>query len=544
MSSISSLSRAVSALMANQTALNTTAHNLTHVNTEGFVRQQVLFKESPYDHIGKSGTSTKSIGMGTDIQTIRQVRDIFLDQSYREESGRMGFYGAQANAVEEIETILGETEGESFSKMLDNLWVSLNELSKHPDGLETRGSFIQNAVIFVEKSNLIMEQINNYQSNLNGEVLDTVDRINVIGKEIKQMNDLIARSEIPGGNANDYRDQRNLLLDELSGLVDVSYREEADGTVLVSVENVPFVIRGNFYPMDVVQAEPFSNLVVPNWPNLGVQVFNFDNPVGPSYDNDIGQLKGMIMARGTRSANYTDLQNAAVYTNEIKDSVVMQVQAQFDNLIHGIVTMVNDIVSPKTAGTPAYLDIANAPYGLDGSQGTEIFVRKHMERYDATSIPAGQYNEEDPSNLISLYSAGNIQLNSKVAANYNLINLSANLGYDGDNSVVQNMLQAWDAPFSALEPGTSGVMTFREYYTGLVGSIGSIGSVATLQMENQELMSDQINNQRLMHTGVSSDEELGNMMKYQHAYNAAARVVTTVDAMIEQIVTSLGLVGR
>ena len=88
--SIGSLSRMVSALKANELALNTTAHNLTNVNTPGYVRQQVLMNESRYIHIGESGTSTMSIGMGTEVNAIRQVRDIFLDQSYREEAGREG----------------------------------------------------------------------------------------------------------------------------------------------------------------------------------------------------------------------------------------------------------------------------------------------------------------------------------------------------------------------------------------------------------------------------------------------------------------------
>lgn len=533
MSSISSLSTAISALMSSQTALNTTAHNLTNVDTKGYVRQQVLFNESNYANMGQFGTGTLSVGMGTDINSIRQVRGIFLDQSFREESGRQGFYEAQAKAVEEIETIIGETEGESFSEMLDDVWVSLNELAKHPDGLETRGSFIQNSVIFIEKAELVMEQINDYQTDLNQEVKNSVDRINEIGAGIVELNGTISKAEISGANANDYRDQRNLLVDELSGMVNVRYREDADSSLMISVENVPFVIKGNFYKMDVVQAEAQSELVVPNWSHLNEPVFNFENPVGPSYDNDIGLLKGMIMARGTRSANYSDLQDVDHYQDTIKDSVVMQVQAQFDNLIHGIVTMVNDMVAPNTTGTPAYLDTANAPYGLNGSQGTEIFVRTNMPRYDETT---GEYNEEDASNIYSLYSTGNIEINPDVLGDYSLIGLSSQEGYDGDNTVVQSILDAWDEDFSTLEPGSSSRMSFKDYYIGFVGNIGSIGSLTMSQMENQELMSIQIDNQRTMLTGVSSDEELGNMMKYQHAYNAAARMVTVIDSMMEQVV--------
>jgi flagellar hook-associated protein 1 FlgK len=292
--------------------------------------------------------------------------------------------------------------------------------------------------------------------------------------------------------------------------------------------------------MGMMQAEPFSDLIVPSWPHLKQAVFNFDNPVGPSYNNDIGKLKGLILARGTRATDYTDLSSATVYKDEIKESAIMRAQAQFDNLIHGIVTMVNNIVSPNLPGSPTSLDTANAPYGLNGTRGIEVFSRKYMDRYDAL----GNYNEEDPNNLYSLYSAGNIRLNPEVLADYNKIALSQNNGYDGDNQVVAKILTQWDTAFSTLEPGNTGAMNIREYYTGYVGAIGNMGYIAKNQADNQSLMATQINNQRSTLTGVSSDEELGNMMKYQHAYNAAARVVTTVDKMIEQVVTSLGLVGR
>lgn len=545
MSGISSLSIAVSGLKASELALNTTAHNLANVNTKGYVRQQVVLAESGYITIGSNGTTSLSVGYGTDVQTIRQVRDIFLDQSYREESGRSGFYEAAAIAIEEIETILGEIEGESFSNVLDELWTSLNELSKDPGGLETRGTFIESAVAFVERTNTIMEQFDDYQTNLNAEIILKVDRINEIGEEINNLNQAIASAEISGSNANDYRDARNTLLDELSELVDVRYREDQYSNLLISIENVEFVVKGDYREMDTRQAEAFSELIVPGWVHLDQEVFNFDNPIDADSDNDIGMLKGMVLARGTRSTNYTDLSSADVYTNELEESAIMIAQSQFDNLVHGIVTMINDVVAPNTSTSPAYLDTANAPYGLDGSQGVEIFSRTSMTRYDASSTPvAGAYNEEDSSNPYSLYSAGNLMINPDVLANYNLICISAEEGADGDSSVIADILAKWDEDFLTLEPGATASMNFTDYYAGFIGNIGNLGSVAKSQMENQDLMAQQIDSQRSSLMGVSSDEELTNMMKYQHAYNASARVVTVVDEMIEQIVTSLGLVGR
>lgn len=541
--SMGSLSRAVSGLMANQAGLNTTAHNLANVNTPGYVRQQVLMNDSPYAKVGANATTGFQVGFGTDVNKIRQVRDQFLDLAYRAENGRLGFYGAETNTIREIENIFGEMEGEAFSKAINNLLTSVNELAKHPDGLETRGTFIQNAVLFVEKSNLIAEQLVTYQNNMNTKVAEKVDRINQIGKEIYALNEVISGTENSGASANDYRDQRNALLDELSNLVNTSYKEDLEGNVLVKVENVSFVTKSNVNEMGLIEAENKSNLKDPFWPHLSnatvtYKVFDVTEKIGPQLNNDKGELKGIVLNRGARKANYLDLDDPVHYERNIKKSSIMTVQAQFDKLVHGIVTKINDIVAPHSGGV---LDTKNAPFGTDGSQGFEIFSRKHMDRF--TSLPPASgphtYNPEDPNNDISLYSIGNLKINEDVLNNYNHLCLSAKNGEHGDSSVVQKIIDEFDKPFSELAPGSSGTLKFFQFYNGMISDLGSRGNSAIKNENNQKAMVSQIDNQRLQVTGVSSDEELNNMMRYQHAYNASARVVSTIDKMIERVIDQL-----
>ena len=159
MSSISSIYMAASSLSAQQTGLNTTAHNLTNVNTVGFVRQQVTLKDFNYSTIGRSVNSLKQVGLGTSVQAIRQVRDIFLDKAYRNETSRFSFYEAQADVIAEIENIFGEIDGESFAEITGNLWNAIQEL-KTPEGLENRGLLVQSASLFVDRVNLIGNQLN------------------------------------------------------------------------------------------------------------------------------------------------------------------------------------------------------------------------------------------------------------------------------------------------------------------------------------------------------------------------------------------------
>ncbi|TCT14014.1 flagellar hook-associated protein 1 FlgK [Natranaerovirga pectinivora] len=532
MASIGSLSRAVSGLMANQRALNATAHNLSNVDTQGFVRQQVLFKDSSYVGIGNNF----QVGLGTDIQSLRQVRDIFLDRAYRDEAGRLGFYDSKYQAVAELEIVFGEIGGESFSTVLDDLWKSINELSKHPEGLETRGTFVQSATMFINRVNLISNQMNDYQMNLNTQVVDMVKEINGLGDTIHQLNEAICKYEAYGDNANDLRDQRNNALDRLSYLVDITYREDATGKVSVNIEGMNFVSNGRVSHLGLEQAEPNSPMVKPVWKEYDKDLFSFHKEIKPENDNDKGALKGLLLARGTRAANYTDLENAEHYNKNIKPSVVMNAQAQFDKLVNGIVTLINDTLAPNKDGV---LD-DEAPYGLDGSRGTEIFKRQHYNRYDADGNVIGT----DNTDIYTLYTSGNIIVNPAILQDYDKIALSKVNGAIGDNSIIEKLINNWNKPFGALEPGATSQMNFNEYYASFISGLGNTGNLAINMQKNQQIMVNQIDNQRSQLMGVSSDEELGNMMKYQHAYNANAKVVNAIDEMMEHIITRVGIVGR
>jgi len=537
MSSFSSLSRAISGLMASQTALNTTAHNLSNVNTRGYVRQEVLQVDSSYQTVGTSRTGLNQVGRGTDVASIRQVRDLFLDNAYRNENSRYGFYSALSGAVDEIETVLGETEGQPFSGILRNLWSAINELAKHPDGLETRATVVENAVLFAEAANSISEQLDDYQTNLNEAIIGNVDRINEIGARIDKLNEWIATAEASGGTANDYRDERNTLVDELSGYVNTSTKEDPSGHLNVYIENIRFVSAAGFNEMGTVKLNQ-NEMVTPYWPYLSdeasskyYEVIDLDEKINAGSDNDKGHLKGLLRSRGSRQANYTDLLDSTTYNEEVKDSIVMTVQAQFDTLVHGVVTMINDVLAPSSSGPP---------YGLDGSSGHELFSRKSVDRFDGS----GNLIPEDANDLDTLYSANNIEVNKDILENYNRLCLSSEEGLDGDSSVVQNILDQWKVAFAKLDPDQTGKLNINDFYNGMVSDFGNRGNTIYNQVYNQEVAVTQIDNQRSSLMGVSSDEELTNMIKFQHAYNAASKVVSVVDEMIQTIINGTGTVGR
>ena len=629
MTLISELSIGKSGLSMSQYALNTTAHNLANVDTKGYVRQETILGTTQYITVGQNAISKMQTGLGVDTEEVRQVRDIFLDKAYRRELGRESFYSTQYQAVTEMEDIFGELQGVAFQDSMEDLWVALQEVAKEPDSIVTRASLVQRAVTFVERSENIYKQVAQYQLDLNMQITGQVKRINEIGDEIAALNKQICKYESAGvENANDLRDKRNMLLDELGGYLNISYREGGDHQVSVMAEGVPFVTDTTVFHMSTTSqveimkrdltrqyggdaeakeraeadAERIcgsSIMLVPIWPAYeNKQVFNYDPLPANKANTDIGGLKGLILARGTKVGKYSDIPvkpkeedytedgeldeeafeeamkeyevGVRRYTAEIEPSAIMTVQAQFDQLIHGVVTMLNDILCPNIeytleeditvldaqgrevtyeAGSKVkILDWENAPISMDGSKepGHELFSRKSVSRYGKSDVedengnPIWIYNEEDPYDNYSMYTLGEIEVNKEVLADKSKLPFSSNNGTgDFDIETAEKLIAAWDVKFATLSPNVLTVNTFAEYYTALIGDVANRGDTLKTIAEEQEAMVQEIDQERLSKTAVSSDEELTNLIKFQHAYNAAARYINVVDEMLEHIVTRL-----
>jgi flagellar hook-associated protein 1 FlgK len=255
-----------SGMQTSQYALNTTAHNITNAGTKGYSRQQVLLTDLTYTNIGNTAIGKNQEGLGTRIADVRLVRDRFVDKAYRNELGREQFYQAKYDVVAEVENYFGELESSDFRTYMQELWSAAQELQKESNSIVTRSSYIASAVTFVDQANEIYKQLTTYQKNLNAEIQDQVNRINEIADEIYDLNYKITMVEASGiESANDYRDQRDALLDELGGIVSVSYRENADAGVDVYIEHRCLVSMDKTYKLDVRAASDSCEYYVPIW---------------------------------------------------------------------------------------------------------------------------------------------------------------------------------------------------------------------------------------------------------------------------------------
>jgi flagellar hook-associated protein 1 FlgK len=598
----------VSGLQAHQYALNVTAHNITNAGSDVYSRQQVLLSDVAYCRLGKTAIGTNQSGLGTKIEDVRLVRDRFLDVSYREEFGREEFYQTKYDVVSEVQNYFGETfddtDTSGFRKYMNNLWTAAQELQKESNSIVTRSSYIATAATFVDQANKIYDQLTTYQMNLNKEITDQVDRINELAETIKDLNDKITMVEAAGiESANDYRDQRDAALDELGGLISITYKENSTGQVDVYAERRTLVSMDRVYKLDTAQVSDSCEYLKPIWKDDQEDVF--DSRIVPNAENetDVGSLKGLVMSRGDWIPNYTDIPVAPeapvrpvksdyatddeytaaldqydkdyeqyqkdyeAYTKEkeyyntyLEPYTVSNIIAQFDQLIHGVVTKINDILCPNTEVTAIIdgkettvkvLDTEKAGYGMGEDnqiQGTELFTRSHQSRYTEMKLTlAGEteektfyvYNEEDESNLNSLYTLGNIEVNDELLKNPSLLPLT-NLQQEELQDVADQLIKVWQDDFATLGPNSLVTNNFMGYYKEFVADFANKGSTYSGIAESQNQAVQEIDNQRQTVLGVSTDEELSNLIKYQQGYNASSRYFTVVSEMVEHLIEKLG----
>lgn len=626
---IGSFYKGVTGLNASQNSLNATAHNIANVDTEGSTRQQVVMVDQRYTSIGPNNVTMNQIGLGTSIDAVRQVRDIFLDKEYRTSIGKQAFYEKKYTAINEIETIFGETQGVAFQNSLESLWTSIEEVAKEPDNLTNRATFVQNTNVFINRAQDIYKQMKEYQLNMNKQIQDSVVAINSIGNQIQELNLKIARAESSGiEHANDLRDARNLLMDELASYTKYTYDEEKNGVVTINIEGTDFIDGIRVKEMTTRKLSEGTNFLTVSWGKDGDEVYNLDANISTAAGTDVGGLKGLLITRGIKVGNYADIPNKSdymitdddgnqqldeityndavnEYNKHVESSPIVSMQAQFDQLIHGVVTTINNILCPNVTASELetklsekyeetfsivgmsytnsngetitidentlVLDLAEAPIGLDenDTMGEELFSRSTTSRYseaDVITINGKEYyvkvyNEEktrlnntvtitdDEGNEIeknqddtgSMYTLGKLGINQELLDNYSKLALHEHDATgDYDDYVCNQLIDMWDNPFATLNPNVSNVSTFREYYNDLISNMAIEGEYAREITENQAGLVNDIDSGRQDAMGISSEEELTNIIKYQHAYNAAARYVNVADQMLEHIINKLG----
>jgi len=521
MSTFHGLEMAKRALFAQQGALYTTGHNISNVNTSGYSRQRAEFVTTkPYPVPSRVQPHIAGqLGTGVKIGTVERVRDQFLDAQYRAETSKYSYWNTMSEALSRMEELINEPSENGLSRTMDQFWQSLQELATNPDNDGARAVVAERGLAVAETFNYLSKSLQAIQGDLKDQIeKGTVEKVNSLLDQIADVNDQIQKLEPHGYLPNDLYDDRDRLIDELSEIINIKVTyskssnspnelEIADG--LASIEIVDESGKSFDPPVKLIEAYDPDNQTDQEVNKLEIDfddtgtlvsevrvgsttVFDDEHNDDMSILGSIGSFTALIEANG-----YVDEDGNAV-------GVYPEMLAELDKLAKEFAEAFNAVHS--------------SGFDMNGDEGKEFFVRKdEFDGITAESITVASEILDDP-NLIAAAVADKGSRNGENALELTKV-------FDNEN--IDGL-------------GTSP----RKFLTALVGQLGVDAQRANRMTGNTGILRDQVDHSRRSVSAVSLDEEISNLIKFQHAYNAAARNMTAVDELIDRVINQMGLVGR
>lgn len=459
--SFGGLSISISGIYANKKALDTVSHNISNVNNPKYTRQNTIHATNRYSSI--KGNRIK-MGTGVHVEVIRQNRDEFLDFKFRYELEKYGYWDATNDILSEVETIFNKSTNDGLQDVVDEFWDGWDEVFKEPDSLTMRGVLHESAVAFTETVNHIDNQLNNIQLNLNEEIMEEVEDINNILKKIGILNDNIKIKEAEGSHikANDYRDERNELLDRLSAIMPIKHYEKDTGETVISLQG-----------REILNGDYIQEIGIKKNGKGYADIYWSDKDEEIEF-GEKGSLSGYINARDILVEDYR---------NDLKTLVK---------------TMAEKINTEHIKGKD-----------LEGEKGKDFFI----------------------------FEGSMIKVNPELS-NFNKIAVSKS-GDVGDGEIAKEILKIRKEIFNELDDSS-----FEDYYRDLISDIGIERAKARNITNNQGKLLKQIDDRREAISGISLDEEMADMLRYQHSYIANSRTVNAIDEMLDIVLNRMGIVGR
>ncbi|EST55404.1 flagellar hook protein [Brevibacillus panacihumi W25] len=504
-------------LFAQQAALNTTGHNISNANTEGYSRQRVNMQATtglPYVGL-QANVEAGLLGTGVTVVSLQRMRENYLDIQFRNQNKDYGYWEAQRDALSKIEGIMNEPSDTGLQKVMDELWKSWQDLSKEPESLSARAVVRQRAVAVAETFSALTNSLTDLQSDLDNVVSTKVIEINSMTNQIANLNKQIGELVPHGYEPNDLFDQRDLLLDKLGKLVNVKVANGNNGMINVTVDNRELINGQQSIPMAVTKN------------SYGLYDITLG---GEQFVPQSGGLLGTMEARGLPVndpvTGQTKITGPVSNMLERLNILAVNLTTEINNL-HRSGMNLNDI---QNRSTNAGAQLEDIPFFVDSDAVTN-----------------------DPNTKTYPINSSKIQVNPAILASLNAIaaatveqtGSSAGTSFHGDGS---NALAVAGIKYNtySLFIGASNqpeTTTLDDFYRYAIAQLGVDSQEAQRMEKNTELLVGQVDTQRQSVSGVSIDEEMSEMVKYQHAYSAAARVMTSFDEILDKVINGMGRVG-
>jgi flagellar hook-associated protein 1 len=513
-------------MFTQQTALQVTGNNISNANTPGYSRQRVNFVQTePYPAASMNRPQIPGqMGTGVKAGSIQRVREGFLDTQFRGENNKFGYWGARSEALEKMEDIMNEPSDNGLAKTLDQFWQSLQDLSVNPEDTGARSVVRQRGLAVAETFEHLSNSLTAIKNDLGKQIGVTVKEVNAISERIAEINKQISEIEPHGYLPNDLYDERDQLVDQLSNLVNIEVTTVKSGgdpsplaTGIYNIKIVPAdgssgvdLIRGSDWKTMSVTPNNGTNLEDPTGDILSIQL-NDSSSVTTQLPLPKGKLMGLIESYG-----YED-------TSGVVKGLYPEMLRELDKLAYSYATQFNAIHKEgyTLSGTSGASVQGKEFFAFDpfitagNTAGAAKALKLHGDIKDLNNIAASTAEDESGNGL-----------NGLELANVSSTNFS---GLDDPNN-----------------PGTDYPITgtINSFYESLIGKMAVDTQQANRMTANSVTLAGSVEQRRQSISGVSLDEEMTNMIQFQHAYNASARNITVIDEMLDKIINGMGVVGR
>lgn len=512
---------AKSGMQVQQTAINTTSHNIANASTEGYSRQRVNLSTTIPNNLPGIG----QVGTGVEIDSIIRTRDGFLDSQVRYENSINGKFESSQMILDQVEIIFLEPSDTGLNTVMNEMWTTWQELSKSPENSNARTVVAQNALTFTDTLNHMMIQLDAIVEDTVSLSESKVYDMNAILSQINTLNDQICRAKLKDIIPNDLMDERDLQLDKLSKIININCQTTKLGSIEISLkETGEILLDSNSKVMPEINISVIRDVQPDGAGAFTVTVAkngNIDEVI--TFASSTTFRKGDIICvdPNTWETN-PELTKPNLISGELLGQmesidVVMKYQDKLNRLAESLVTSINIVHSDNCSG-------ANFFSTSDGS--VEI---------NARNVTVNTAILDD----IQLINAGRTQTSpagdgSRALAIAQLRNATFVMN---DIAYFANNYDEVTMRISSTSAGTS----FDNYYKDIVAKVGIDVQKADKGTENQGNLLLQLEQRRESISGVSIDEEVANLIQLQTAYQANARVMNTITEMLDTLINRLGL---
>ena len=540
-------------LLSQQLAIEVTGQNIANVQTEGYSRQEVIFEAT-----NPRNFSLGQVGTGVRVAGIERSHNEFLFSQILGEGDTLGRFQVRKDVFEQLELLLSENNGLSLNGSLSSFFNGLQDVASNPTGLPERSSLLAEAQNLSSVFNNLGESLFQIQQNLDSAISVEVAKINSLAQEVAALNKSIHANEPTTFSANDLRDKRDQKVKELSEMIDLNFVDEMDGQISLTLDDgTPLVLKSTVFTLA-------TSINGNNKSFLDIGVLDATgNSTNVTSSLTGGTIKGFLEMRDVEVEGLKDKLDrlAAGFIQEFNEIHQQGFGIDgstgnnfFNPLKTTVVSNVNNTGSSTltaTNGDPSNISIDKYEITFTGSNsfslqnlttgissGTFTFTSGstfNLANGFAVTISGTPAVGDSYKLSASESAAREFSVSNEVLSNGNKISAGLNSSTDGGNALALTDLQSKLVFDSVTLKSGSGTFTFDEFYSSIVGTVGvqSYASRNTLSQKEGILL--QLNPRRESIAGVSIDEEMINMIKFQQAFNAAARLIGVAEEMMDKL---------